>query len=120
MRRRHPLRIPLRIQFDRENLLRLHSRVGLRCALYRSYKQPYAARLGAQQKLVPGFTAQYNVTKLVCYEVFDDVRAAIQREKQIKRWSRAKKVSLIEKKNPRWLDLFVEQPMYDELPDELD
>ena len=73
-----------------------------------------------KQKLVPGFTAQYNVTKLVYDEVFDDVRAAIQREKQIKRWSRAKKVLLIEKKNPRWLDLFVEQRTYDELPDELD
>jgi putative endonuclease len=72
-----------------------------------------------KQKLVPGFTAQYNVTKLVYYEVFDDVRAAIQREKQVKRWSRAKKVSLIEKKNPKWLDLFVEQPTYDELPEEL-
>ncbi len=73
-----------------------------------------------KQKLVPGFTAQYNVTKLVYYEVFDDVRAAIQREKQVKRWSRAKKVSLIEEKNAKWLDLFVEQPTYDELPDELD
>jgi putative endonuclease len=73
-----------------------------------------------KQKLIPGFTAGYNVTKLVYYEVFNDVRAAIQREKQIKRWSRAKKVSLIEKKNPKWLDLFVEQPTYDELPEELD
>jgi putative endonuclease len=73
-----------------------------------------------KQKLIPGFTSEYNVTKLVYCEVFEDVRAAIQREKQIKRWSRAKKVSLIEKKNPKWLDLFVEQPTYDELPEELD
>jgi putative endonuclease len=57
-----------------------------------------------KQKAVPGFTAEYNVNKLVYYEVFDDVRAAIQREKQIKRWNRAKKVTLIEMKNPKWLD----------------
>ena len=63
-----------------------------------------------KQKAVPGFTAEYNVNKLVYYEVFDDVRAAIQREKQIKRWNRAKKVTLIEMKNPKWLDLFAEQP----------
>ena len=73
-----------------------------------------------KQKLIPGFTAQYNVNKLVHYETYDNVRAAIQREKQLKRWSRAKKVSLIEKKNPKWLDLFVEQPTYDELPEELE
>ena len=73
-----------------------------------------------KQKAVPGFTAKYNVDKLIYCEVFDDVRAAILRGKQIKRWSRAKKVVLIEKKNPKWLDLFVEQPTYDVLPDELD
>jgi putative endonuclease len=73
-----------------------------------------------KQKLVPGFTAEYNVNELVYYEVFDDVRAAINREKQIKRWNRAKKVTLIEMKNPKWLDLFAEQPAYDELPEELD
>ena len=73
-----------------------------------------------KQKLIPGFTAQYNVNKLVYCETYDDVRAAIEREKQLKRWSRAKKVALIEKKNPKWLDLFVEQPTYDELPEELE
>jgi putative endonuclease len=72
-----------------------------------------------KQKLVPGFTSEYNVTKLVYYDVFEDVRAAIQREKQIKRWSRVKKVLLIERKNPKRLDLFAEQPTYDEIPDEL-
>ena len=71
-------------------------------------------------KAVPGFTAQYNVNKLVYYEVFEDPRAAILREKQMKRWSRSKKVVLIENKNRNWQDLFVEQPTYDELPDELD
>jgi putative endonuclease len=51
------------------------------------------------------FTAKYNVTRLVYYEVFGTPRAAIAREKQIKGWVRAKKLSLIEKENPGWRDL---------------
>ncbi len=56
-------------------------------------------------KLVPGFTSQYNLTRLVYFEVFGDMRAAIQREKQIKGWLRAKKVALIMASNPAWRDL---------------
>ncbi len=52
------------------------------------------------------FTARYGVHKLVYFEETSDVRAAIEREKQIKSWSRAKKNKLIEKKNPRWADLY--------------
>ena len=70
-------------------------------------------------KLLPGFTEKYNVTKLVYYEVFSDIRAAIQREKQIKRWNRAKKVFLIELRNPRWLDLFEIDAADDRTPDDL-
>jgi putative endonuclease len=58
-----------------------------------------------KRKLVPGFTSQYNLTRLVYYETFDDVRVAIQREKQIKGWLRAKKVALIVSGNPAWRDL---------------
>ena len=58
-----------------------------------------------RQKRVPGFTRTYNVKKLIYFEMFTDVRAAIALEKQIKRWSRAKKVELIERQNPKWLDL---------------
>ena len=43
--------------------------------------------------------------RLVWYEGYDDVRKAIDREKQLKRWTRAKKIALIESKNPRWEDL---------------
>ncbi|MCF8296166.1 MAG: GIY-YIG nuclease family protein [Melioribacteraceae bacterium] len=58
-----------------------------------------------KNKLIPGFTSRYNITKLVYYEIFDDVRAAIAREKQIKGWTRNKKIALIEKENPEWRDL---------------
>ena len=51
------------------------------------------------------FTRRYNVDRLVYFELTSDVRAAIAREKQIKRWSRRKKVSLIEAANPGWHDL---------------
>ena len=56
-------------------------------------------------KLIPGFTSRYNLTRLVYFEVFGDIRAAIQREKQIKGWLRAKKVALIIAGNPAWRDL---------------
>ena len=56
-------------------------------------------------KLVDGFSARYNVTRLVYYEKFGDIRNAIAREKQIKGWLRAKKIALIESTNPRWKDL---------------
>ena len=56
-------------------------------------------------KLNPGFTSNYNVTKLVYFEPFVDIRYAIAREKQLKRWRREKKVALIERMNPTWRDL---------------
>ena len=46
-----------------------------------------------KNKLVEGFTQKYNVNKLVCFESTNDVLAAIEREKQIKKWRREKKVS---------------------------
>ena len=58
-----------------------------------------------KQKLIKGFTKQYNMTMLVYYEVTSDVRSAIAREKQIKGWLRSKKIALIESMNPEWKDL---------------
>ena len=55
---------------------------------------------------IDGFTKQYDLKRLVYFEVFDDIRAAIQREKNIKHWSRTWKVRLILKKNPNWDDLY--------------
>ena len=52
------------------------------------------------------FTAQYNVDKLVYYEVTSDVEVAIEREKQVKGWNRKRKNKLIESKNPNWVDLY--------------
>ncbi|HXO22512.1 MAG TPA: GIY-YIG nuclease family protein [Thermoanaerobaculia bacterium] len=51
------------------------------------------------------FTSKYRVDRLVFSEGFADVRAAIQREKQIKDWRRSRKVELIESLNPEWDDL---------------
>ncbi len=52
-----------------------------------------------------GFTARYNCDRLVWFEAHQDVQRAIAREKQSKGWSRAKKIALIEKTNPAWVDL---------------
>jgi putative endonuclease len=56
-------------------------------------------------KLTQGFAATYNITRLVYFETFEDVRNAIEREKQIKAWTRAKRLALIESTNPKWDDL---------------
>src|SRR5690606_2948109 len=54
---------------------------------------------------IPGFTARYNVTTLVYYEELPTAWQAIEAEKRIKGWTRAKKIALIESKNPTWRDL---------------
>jgi putative endonuclease len=59
-----------------------------------------------KNKLVPGFTKKYDVTRLVHFETFHDVRNAIAREKQLKKWRRAWKIQLIEESNPNWADLY--------------
>jgi putative endonuclease len=61
-----------------------------------------------RQSLIAGFSKRYNLTGLVWYEVHEDVRAAIQREKNLKRWYRDWKIALVEKDNPEWRDLFEE------------
>jgi len=58
-----------------------------------------------RRKLLPGFTARYNINRLVYYEVCNDPLAAISREKQIKGWTRLRKVALIESLNRDWKDL---------------
>ena len=55
--------------------------------------------------LVDGFTKKYNVHKLVYFEHTSDVYSAISREKQLKKWSRAKKNFLVASMNPQWKDL---------------
>ncbi|HXM97759.1 MAG TPA: GIY-YIG nuclease family protein [Candidatus Dormibacteraeota bacterium] len=58
-----------------------------------------------KQKLLAGFTKKYEVIRLVYFEPFGDVRNAIAREKQIKRWRREKKLNLIHSTNPGFCDL---------------
>lgn len=58
-----------------------------------------------KRKLHEGFTATYNCNRLVWFERFVDPSNAIAREKQLKGWTRAKKIALIKKSNPTWIDL---------------
>ena len=57
-------------------------------------------------KTIPGFTARYNITRLVWFEVYADPISAITREKELKKWRRAWKIALIERDNPGWNDLY--------------
>ena len=59
-----------------------------------------------KNKKIKGFTAKYNVDKLVYYEITENIESAILRKKQIKAGSRKKKTDLIQKNNPKYLDLF--------------
>ena len=58
-----------------------------------------------RRKLLPGFTAHYNINRLVYFEVYGEIADAIAREKQIKSWGRMKKINLIESANRDWNDL---------------
>jgi putative endonuclease len=59
-----------------------------------------------RERLTEGFTKRYQCTKLIYYEDYPDPVSAIAREKQLKGWRREKKVTLIQKQNPRRIDLF--------------
>ncbi len=57
-------------------------------------------------KFIEGFTKKYGLTKLIYYEVFTDIQEAIKREKQLKRWNRTWKLTLIRQMNPTFTDLY--------------
>lgn len=61
-----------------------------------------------KNKLIEWFTKKYNCDKLVYYEITNDVKSAIIREKQLKKWKRSWKIKIIEEKNPKWDDLYNE------------
>jgi len=67
-----------------------------------------------KQHVIEGFTAEYDVTRLLYFEVYHEVLNAIAREKQLKGWKHAKKIALIETKNPKWEDLSREWHSADE------
>jgi len=61
-----------------------------------------------QSGAIPGFTKKYGVKMLVWYELHDSRESAFQRERQLKKWNRAWKLKLIERRNPTWRDLLDE------------
>jgi putative endonuclease len=68
-----------------------------------------------KQHASDGFTAQYDVSRLLYFETFRHVGKAIAREKQLKGWRREKKIALIQKANPEWKDLsrewYIDRPL---------
>jgi putative endonuclease len=58
-----------------------------------------------QNGLVQGFSKKYNLKKLVHYDVYEDIETAILYEKKLKNLHREKKIAIIEKQNPEWMDL---------------
>ena len=85
----------------------LASRIG--GTLYIGVTNDLVRRVGEHKlKMAEGFTKQYEVSRLVYFEAFDQVEQAIQREKRLKKWPRAWKIALIEKDNPDWIDLYPE------------
>jgi putative endonuclease len=74
--------------------------------LYCGMTNSVARRTGEHRgSSIPGFTANYQCHRLVWFEHYRYVHNALEREKQIKRWARAKKIELIERTNPSWADL---------------
>ena len=69
-----------------------------------------------KNNIVDGFTQKRGVHNLVYYEKYDDIRKAISREKQLKKWAREWKVRLIEEYNREWRDLYSELNCQDEFP----
>lgn len=59
-----------------------------------------------KNKVVEGFTKKYKIDKLIYFEQTENVMSALEREKQLKKWSRIKKINLINESNPNWEDLY--------------
>jgi putative endonuclease len=85
----------------------LASRIG--GTLYVGVTNDLVRRIGEHKlKIAESFTKRHEITRLVYFEAFDGIEQAIHREKRLKKWPRAWKVSLIEKDNPDWIDLYPE------------
>jgi putative endonuclease len=75
--------------------------------LYVGVTNSLIARVSTHRELTPGtHTARYAIHRLVYFEQFRYVHSAIAREKELKKWTRAQKIELIERENPTWEDLF--------------
>ena len=80
---------------------------GLRGTLYIGVTNDLVRRAYEHREgLINGFSKRYGVKSLVHFELFDDVEAAIRREKRLKHWNRQWKIDLIERLNPEWDDLY--------------
>ena len=79
----------------------------LRRAIYTGMTKDISIRVQHHKSgRVPGFSSKYRTNRLVWCEVADSFEAGREREAQIKRWRRSKKIALIERLNPHWIDLF--------------
>ncbi len=77
--------------------------------LYIGVTANLAARIWQhRQKATPGFTRKYDVYRLVYCERYEEIQDAVAQEKRLKNWKRSWKITLIEKSNPQWRDLFEE------------
>ena len=85
---------------------------GVHGAIYIGVTSNLPERDWQHHKSEQGFTARYNVKRLVWFESHDTMQAAIQREKNMKRWRRAWKIELIEKTNPQWHRLHPETGVF--------
>lgn len=75
--------------------------------LYCGHTDDLALRIWKRkEKAFRGFTAKYDVERLVWYELHDERETAFRRERRIKKWNRAWKIQLIEALNPKWEDLY--------------
>jgi len=72
--------------------------------LYLGVTNDIVRRVEHRTKVSGGFTARYDVDKLVWFEIYDDAITAIAREKELKKWRRDWKIRLIEEQNPEWAD----------------
>ena len=86
-------------------LLRLHPGEPLAHTLYGVTRDLLRRVHQHREGLIPGFTRRYRVTRLVYFEETSEARSAFARERQIKGWSRLKKVQLVELVNSGWVDL---------------
>ena len=92
--------------FAREDLLRVHHGELPARVLHRNDFAPGTPRLAAQERVdIESFCARYRVHRLVYFEKYSDPITAINREKKVKRLTRAEKIALIEAMNPKWRDL---------------
>jgi putative endonuclease len=89
--------------------------------LYIGVTNSLSRRVAEHRKQTPGtFTARYKITRLVYFEPYQYINNAIAREKELKHWTRAQKIALIESTNPTWEDLMPDEPAIARSPSNAD